>query len=74
MIKLKIHVGILFLVGSLIFSSCRNDDEEIISSVITQVAPSDSVSGPIKGFFLLNEGNMGSNKATLDYFDYTTGK
>ncbi|WP_059027028.1 YncE family protein [Gabonibacter massiliensis] len=74
MIKLKIHVGILFLVGSFIFSSCRNDDEEIISSVITQVAPSDSVSGPIKGFFLLNEGNMGSNKATLDYFDYTTGK
>ncbi|MFR9534947.1 MAG: DUF5074 domain-containing protein [Rikenellaceae bacterium] len=29
--------------------------------------------GEIKGFFVLNEGNMGSNKATLDYFDYTTG-
>ena len=28
----------------------------------------------IKGFFLLNEGNMGSNKATIDYFDYGTGK
>ena len=27
----------------------------------------------VKGFFLLNEGNMGSNKATLDYFDYETG-
>lgn len=27
----------------------------------------------IKGFFLLNEGNMGSNRATLDYFDYETG-
>lgn len=63
-----------FLAGAFLLSSCRNDDEEIISSVITQVAPSDSVSGPIKGFFLLNEGNMGSNKATLDYFDYTTGK
>ena len=24
------------------------------------------------GFYLLNEGNMGSNKATLDYYDYTT--
>ena len=29
--------------------------------------------GTVKGFFLLNEGNMGSNKATLDYFDYTDG-
>jgi hypothetical protein len=27
----------------------------------------------IKGFYLLNEGNMNSNKATLDYFDYTKG-
>lgn len=24
----------------------------------------------ITGFYLLNEGNMGSNKATLDYYDY----
>ena len=24
------------------------------------------------GFYLLNEGNMGSNKATLDYYDYAT--
>ena len=30
--------------------------------------------GPIKGFFLLNEANMGSNKSTLDYYDYETGK
>ena len=27
----------------------------------------------IDGFYLLNEGNMGSNKSTLDYFDETTG-
>ncbi len=26
----------------------------------------------VQGFYLLNEGNMGSNKATLDYYDYTT--
>ena len=35
--------------------------------------PWDKVSGEIKGFFLLNEGNMGSNKASLDYYDYETG-
>jgi DNA-binding beta-propeller fold protein YncE len=26
------------------------------------------------GFYLLNEGNMGSNKSTLDYFDFATGE
>lgn len=28
----------------------------------------------VKGLYLLNEGNMGSNKCTLDFLDYTTGK
>jgi len=27
----------------------------------------------IAGFYLLNQGNMGSNKCTLDYYDYATG-
>jgi len=52
-------------------TSCR-DDEEIIPSTDTPVTGGTEDS-PIKGFFLLNEGNMGSNKATLDYFDYETG-
>lgn len=28
----------------------------------------------VKGMYLLNEGNMGSNKCTLDFYDCTTGK
>ncbi|HRS67655.1 MAG TPA: YncE family protein [Paludibacteraceae bacterium] len=28
----------------------------------------------IKGVYVLNEGNMGSNSCTLDYFDYTSGE
>ena len=28
----------------------------------------------IVGFYLLNEGNMNMNKASLDYYDYTTSK
>jgi DNA-binding beta-propeller fold protein YncE len=51
--------------------SCRDDGDEIIPSTETPVTEGNS--GPIKGFFLLNEGNMGSNKASLDYFDYETG-
>ena len=33
----------------------------------------DTVKSEIVGFYLLNEGNMGSNKATLDYYDYASG-
>lgn len=28
----------------------------------------------IKGLYLLNEGNMGSNKCSIDYYDYTSGE
>ncbi len=50
--------------------SCRKT-QMIVPSTNTNVGPGES--GDIKGFFLLNEGNMGSNKATLDYYDYQTG-
>lgn len=53
-----------------LLSACRNE-EEIIPSTNTQVTPGKT--GSAVGFFLLNEGNMGSNKATLDYFDYESG-
>ena len=32
----------------------------------------DSLTSSYAGFYLLNEGNMGSNKATLDYYDLST--
>jgi len=44
------------------FISCR-EEIEIFPDEITA----------IHGFYLLNEGNMGSNKSTLDYYDYETG-
>jgi hypothetical protein len=63
---------LLSLFGIRIMTSCRGGEEEIVKSIGTSV--SDSIySGNIKGFFLLNEGNMGSNKSTLDYYNYGTG-
>lgn len=61
----------------LLIVSCRTDDELIIPSQkeqvdTVQIALEDTAA--IKGFFLLNEGNMGSNKCTLDYYDALTGK
>ncbi len=49
--------------------SCSNDD--LTEPSPSEVAPSED--SPIQGLYILNEGNMGSNRASLDYFDYTTG-
>jgi DNA-binding beta-propeller fold protein YncE len=54
----------------LILSSCRKDPE-IFPPEEEPVTHPEFTS--IQGFYLLNEGNMGSNKSTLDYFDYETG-
>ena len=67
---------IIFLMAALSIAvglaSCRKD-EGAQKSTSKQVVYPDPDPGEVKGFFLLNEGNMGSNKATLDYFDYGTG-
>lgn len=57
-------------VATVALVSCRKE-ERIVPSTSTDLT--DGEKGDIKGFFLLNEGNMGSNKSTLDYFDYETG-
>ena len=63
----------IFCLGFLLLAAvtaCRTP-EDIIPSDPTLVGGGDS--GDIYGFFLLNEGNMGSNKCTLDFYDYATG-
>lgn len=52
--------------------SCRKGEPVIPSEEIPVIQPEEET-GDIVGFFLLNEGNMGSNKATIDYFDYESG-
>lgn len=63
---------IILLLAVLLIAACRGDDEVLVPSTGTQV---DWPTQPtqVTGFYLLNEGNMGSNKCTLDFFDYTTG-
>lgn len=63
--------GLLSVCLAVAVSSCREEDK-ITPSTGNEVTDG-SDAGEVKGFFLLNEGNMGSNKATLDYFDYATG-
>ena len=63
------------LVVLILLWGCRGDEYELLWADEEQVAPGldPNELGSIKGFFLLNEANMGSNKSTLDYFDYETG-
>ena len=60
----------LLLLSLLLLQSCRHD-------IIVWPSEEEEVGGTrtdsILGFYLLNEGNMGSNKCTMDYYDYTTG-
>lgn len=64
--------GLFLLLLSMAVFSCRKEDI-ILPSEPNVVNPWDTVTGDIYGFFLLNEGNMGSNKASLDFYDYSTG-
>ncbi len=61
----KFLMAMLLVVG---FSSCRKG-EEPLGPGVSQVAPA----GGQGGFFLLNEGNMGSNSVSLDFFDSASG-
>lgn len=60
-------IAALLLAATL--TSCRVTD--INDPSHTNVGSGDG--GYVAGFFLLNEGNMGSNKCTLDYYDYASG-
>ena len=55
----------------LVATSCRKDarpDEEQVETIFVP-----NPASVVKGFYLLNEGNLNMNKASLDYVDYTTG-
>lgn len=56
----------------LLLLSCREEVPFFLSEE-TVVDPGTTGSGLYTGFYLLNEGNMGSNKASLDYYDFTSG-
>lgn len=54
---------------SLLIAGCRRDEPVTPPE---EEQKGEVVQNEIAGFYLLNEGNMGSNKSTLDYYDYTT--
>ena len=68
---IKNVLKILLLVLTLSLYSCREDGVIFIPEHVDVSIPEYT---DIKGFYLLNEGNMGNNKCTLDYYDYEKGE
>ena len=67
-ITTKLVLGLLI---TLAFVSCREEETIFPSSDKSVAAPRSD--GKIEGFYLLNEGNMGMNRASIDVFNYRTG-
>ena len=70
--KAKLHILTIIIATAvaMALNSCREDDVIFIPEEVQVSNPEFSEVG---GFYLLNEGNMGSNKCTLDYYDFSTG-
>ena len=70
----KIQLSFTMILGVIIsiLSSCR-EDEHIVVSDVQIIRDKIDPNSKIAGMYLVNEGNMGSNKCTLDYLDYTEG-
>ena len=56
---------------SILLVGCSKDDP-ILDPEEEQLPPQTVTA--INGFYLLNQGNMNTNKASLDFYDYTSGK
>ena len=70
----KVQLSITMILGVIIsiLSSCRGD-EHIVVSDVQIIRDKIDPNSKIAGMYLVNEGNMGSNKCTLDFLDYTEG-
>ena len=70
--KTSITRLLLILLACTALAGCRED--EVVMPAENETVP--DIADPdtqIQGMYVLNEGNMGSNKCTIDYYDFPTG-
>ncbi|MCX2449905.1 YncE family protein [Pedobacter sp. PLR] len=65
------YTCLLLILLTSFLGACRKD-LQVIPEEQEGVIPADP-SRRLQGFYLVNEGNMGMNKASLDYMDFSTG-
>ncbi len=66
--KLRLFLPIA-AAAALAAGGCRGDEPVVAAEYDVVAGATPDPDSEIAGFYLLNEGNMGSNKCTLDYFD-----
>lgn len=66
------YILIVFISFLLILQSCKKDSQPLLSEKETIFEPGPGAS--LMGFYLLNEGNMNMNKASLDFINFRTGE
>ena len=72
--KMKIYIKqtLVLLATIVVMTTCRKD--EVVVPTEYDLLPEEMSEGQkCIGMYLLNEGNMGSNKSTLDYVDFVQG-
>ncbi|MDD7247357.1 MAG: hypothetical protein PUH57_04405 [Prevotellaceae bacterium] len=67
----RLRTGWILGLIILLFASCRGD-EAVISMEDSTINTDEPQKGSARGMYLLCEGNMGSNKATIDYLDLSS--
>ncbi len=72
--KKKGKIGTVLLMAFLLLSVLTGCREEVTIFLPEHVSVAQPEFTDIEGFYLLCEGNMGWNKATLDYYDYASGE
>lgn len=72
MTKIRTRGLIYSMLLLLCCTGCR-EDELVVPTEYDMIPETPASDTAIRGFYLVNEGNMGSNKCSLDYFDYFTG-
>lgn len=64
-------IKLLLLLFCLLLGNCREIELVMPTEYDILPFPADPNAGPV-GLYLLNEGNMGSNKSSIDFVDYRT--
>ncbi|WP_205860227.1 YncE family protein [Polaribacter sp. 20A6] len=69
--KRRLSVQIASALAVVFFFNACSSNENFDDSITPEI-PTEPIAD-LKGFYLLNEGNMSMNKAALDYMDFETG-
>ena len=72
--RIKLHILLSHLMLTVLMLTAVSCREEVVIFIPEEVEITAPQYTSIQGFYLLNEANKGSNKATLDYYNMRTGR